>query len=176
MAESTPTTESVVEKIYNRADIVNFMGLTVDATTYKRMTGFTDNGKSLNAETYERRYVDEKSSRKDVTGYATEIAYGFDRYTNNDVHDLISKVHDLEQTGVVVPIVTVNFNEAETATNTFKAKRRNFSVIPDGDGDGTDAYQYSGTLGANGDITEGTATSTDNWKTCTFTPNKSAGQ
>lgn len=106
-------TQNVVEKLYNRADIVNFMGLTVDATTYKRMTGFTDNGKSLNTETYERRYVDEKSSRKDVTGYATEIAYGFDRYTNNDVHDLIANVHDLEQTGVVVPIVAVNFNKKE---------------------------------------------------------------
>ena len=26
-------TQNVVEKLYNRADIVNFMGLTVDATT-----------------------------------------------------------------------------------------------------------------------------------------------
>lgn len=144
-------TQNVVEKLYNRADIVNFMGLTVDATTYKRMTGFTDNGKSLNTETYERRYVDEKSSRKDVTGYATEIAYGFDRYTNNEVHDVIANVHDLEQTGVVVPIVAVNFNEK-----------------------GTDAYQYSGAFGANGELEEGIATSNDGWKTCTFTPTKSA--
>lgn len=167
-------TQYVVEKLYNRADIVNFMGLTVDATTYKRMTGFTDNGKSLNTETYERRYVDEKSSRKDVTGYATEIAYGFDRYTNNDVHDLIANVHDLEQTGVVVPIVAVNFNKKGTTDDTFKARRRNYSILPDSDGDGTDAYQYSGAFGANGDLEEGTATSTDGWKTCTFTPTTSA--
>ena len=164
-------TQNVVEKLYNRADIVNFMGLTVDATTYKRMTGFTDNGKSLNTETYERRYVDEKSSRKDVTGYATEIAYGFDRYTNNDVHDLIANVHDLEQTGVVVPIVA---GKKGTTDDTFKARRRNYSILPDSDGDGTDAYQYSGAFGANGDLEEGTATSTDGWKTCTFTPTTSA--
>lgn len=166
--------ENKTETIYNRADIVNFMGLTTEATSFLRMTGFTDNGKSLNSETYERRYVDEKSSRKDVTGYSTEIAYGFDRYKDNDVHDLIAEVHDLEKTGVVVPIVTVNFNEAGTGDNVYKARKRNYSVIPDGDGDGTDAYQYSGTLGANGDITEGTATVSADGKTCTFTPNSSA--
>lgn len=162
-----------LETVYNRADIVNFMGLTLDATEFKRMTGFTDAGETLNAETYERRYVDEKTSRKDVTGYAREIAYGFDRFTNNSVHNLIANVHDLEQTGVVVPIVTVNFNEKEATANTFKAKKRNYSIIPDGNGDGTDAYQYSGAFGANGEIIKGTATSNDNWKTCTFTPSKS---
>lgn len=165
------------EVLYNRADIVNFMGLTEEANTFNRMTGFTDNGKSLNTETYERRYVDEKTSRKDVTGYAPEIAYTFDRYTNNLVHDKVAKVHDLEQTGVIVPIVAVNFNEKGTAANTFKARKRNYSILPDTDGDGTDAYQYSGTFGANGDLVEGTATSNDNWKTCSFTadtPNPSS--
>ena len=167
---------AVEEKIYNRADIVNFMGLTKDASTFKRMTGFTDNGKTLNSETYERRYVDEKSSRKDVTGYSTEIAYTFDRYTNNDVHDVVADVHDLEKTGVVVPIVAVNFNEAGETDGTYKARKRNYAIIPDSDGDGTDAYQYSGTFGSNGEIVEGIASTTDEWKTCTFTPNSSAGE
>lgn len=167
MAGSTET----IQVLYNRADIVNFMGLTEDATTFNRMTGFTDNGKSLNSSTYERRYVDEKTSRKDVTGYATEIAYTFDRYTNNSVHDKVANVHDLEQVGVVVPIVAVNFNEKGTTANSFKARKRNYAILPDNDGDGTDAYQYSGAFGANGDLVEGTATSSDGWKTCTFTPN-----
>ena len=160
--------------VYNRADIVNFMGLTLNAETFNRMTGFTENGESLNSETYERRYVDEKTARKDVVGYAKEIAYGFDRFTNNEVHNKIAKVHELEQTGVVVPIVTVNFNEAGTAENTFKARKRNYSIIPDGNGDGTEAYQYSGAFGANGEIVEGIASSTDNWKTCTFTAETSS--
>lgn len=164
------------EVLYNRADIVNFMGLTDEAEKFNRMTGFTDNGKSLNTETYERRYVDEKTSRKDVTGYAPEIAYTFDRYTNNEVHDKVAKVHELEQTGVIVPIVAVNFNEKATGENTFKARKRKYSILPDSDGDGTDAYQYSGAFGANGDLIEGTATSTDDWKTCTFTPNASSDE
>lgn len=164
------------EKLYNRADKVMFMGLTLEDTTYKRMTGFTDNGKTLNAETYERRYVDEKTSRKDVVGYAAEIAYAFDRYTNNEVHETIAEVHDKELTGVILPFVQVDFNKKTEIDNTYKAVKRNYSVIPDGDGDGTDAYQYSGTLAASGEIVEGTATSEDNFKTCTFTPNSSSDE
>lgn len=155
-------------KLYNRADIVNFMKVGSE-TTYSRMTGFTDGGKTLNAETYERRYIDEKTKRKDVTGYATEIAYGFDRMTDNTLHDDIAKIHDGELTGETREIVTVNFNEAGTTTGTFKARKRTYAVIPDGDGDGTDAYQYTGTFAAQGDIVEGIASTTDNWQTCTFT-------
>lgn len=168
--------EEKIEEIYNRADIVNFMGLTENAIEFLRMTGFTDNGTSRNTETYERRYVDEKSSRKDVTAYSTEIAYAFDRYTNNEVHDKIAKIHDLEQTEVKVPIVTVDFKR-KNEDGTYYARKRNYSVLPDGDGDGTDAYQYSGAFGASGEIEEGKATVTDNGKKCTFTqntPNESA--
>lgn len=157
--------------IYNRADIVNFMKPSNEATTYNRMTGFTEAGKSLNSTTYDRRYVDEKTERSDVVAYATEIAYNFDRMTDNAVHTRIAEIHDKELVGQTVEIVTVNFNEKGTTENTFKARKRVYSVVPDSDGDGTDAYQYSGAFKANGDIVEGTTTSTDNWATCTFTPN-----
>ena len=50
------------------------------------------------------------------------------------------------------------------------ARLRSYSVIPDTTGDGTDALIYSGNFRAAGDITKGTATSADNWTTCTFTP------
>lgn len=156
-------------KLYNRADIVNFMKNADSANTYARMTGFTESGKSLNSSTYERRYVDEKTQRKDVTGYATEIAYNFDRMTDNTVQDVIVEVHDKELTGKIVEIVTVNFNEEATTAGTYKAKKRSYSIIPDADGDGTDAYQYSGTFAAQGDIIEGIASTTDNWQSATFT-------
>lgn len=158
-------------KLYNRADIINFMNVTDSETTYNRMKGFTENGKSLNPSTYERRYVDEKTSRKDVTGYATEIAYNFDREVDNEVHDVLVEVHEKELTGKKVIIITVNLNEAGTTTGSFAAKKREYSVIPDADGDGTDAYQYSGTFAASGEIVEGIATTTDEWITCSFTAN-----
>ena len=142
-------------QVYNRADIVNFMGLTIDASIFQRMKGFTDAGRSLNSSTYDRRYVDEKTERSDVTAYATEIAYGFDRMYGNAVHNVLAKVHEDEVVGFNVPIVTVNFNEP--VEGGYKARMRVWSVQPDSDGDGTDAYTYSGTFKANGSIVTGVA-------------------
>lgn len=150
--------------IYNRADIVNFMNTgTAQAPTYTRMQGFTEGGKSLNAQTYDRRYIDEKTERSTVTGYSTSIGYNFDRIVGNAIHEKIANVHDNELVGETVQILTVN-------TKTNDARLRNYSVIPDTDGDSTDAYTYSGEFHADGDITEGTATVSADGLTATFTP------
>lgn len=149
--------------IYNRADIVNFMNTgTAQAPTYTRMQGFTEGGKSLNAQTYDRRYIDEKTERSTVTGYSTSIGYNFDRIVGNSIHEKIANVHDNELVGETVQILTVN-------TKTNDARLRNYSVIPDTDGDSTDAYTYSGEFHADGDITEGTATVSADGLTATFT-------
>ena len=129
-------------QIYNRADIVDFLNTgTSQAKVFTRMQGFTEGGKSLNSSTYNRRYIDEKSERSTVTGYSPVIAYNF---------------------GEVVEILTVNMK-------TNEARLRNYSVIPDNDGDGTDAYQYSGNFHADGEITKGTATVSADGLTATFT-------
>ena len=142
-------------QVYNRADIVNFMGLTLNATIFHRMKGFTEGGKSLNSSTYDRRYIDEKTERSDVVAYATEIAYAFDRMYGNAVHNVIADVHDNEKVGFNIPIVTVNFNEP--VNGGYKAKMRVWSVQRDSDGDSTDAYTYSGVFKANGSIITGIA-------------------
>ena len=51
----------------------------------------------------------------------------------------------------------------------MEARKRDWSVIPDTEGDGTDALIYKGSLKAAGEIIKGTATTTDSWQTCTFT-------
>jgi hypothetical protein len=68
--------------------------------------------------------------------------------------------------GESVEILTVNIKTGE-------ARLRNYSVIPDTDGDSTDAYTYSGTFHADGDIQEGTATVSADGMTATFTPTAS---
>ncbi len=161
-------------KFYKRSDVVNFMGLTADAAEFLRMKGFTSVPDNTNVETDETKYVDEKNKRKRTTGYATEKSYEADRIIGNPIHDLLAEVQELEQTDVNVPIVTVDFNKEGTTANTYKARKRLYNVIPDSAGDDENKYTISGTFGANGEIEEGIATSTDNWKTCTFTAN-SAG-
>lgn len=154
-------------EIYNRADIVTFMNTgTSQAPVFTRMQGFTDEGTSMNATTYSRRYVDEKTEREDVTGYGTAIAYTLDRIKGNSVHEKICEIHEKELVGQAVEILSVNLVD-----NT--AKLRTYSVIPDTMGDGTDAYQYSGNFRAQGEITEGTATISSDGLTATFTPSNS---
>lgn len=149
-------------QIYNRADIVNFMNTgTSQAPTYTRMQGFTEGGKSLNSSTYNRRYIDEKTERSTVTGYSTEISYNFDRIVGNAIHEKLAAIHDEEKIGEIVEILSVNIK-------TNEARLRNYSVIPDTDGDGTDAYQYSGTFHADGEIEIGTATVSNDGLTATF--------
>lgn len=158
-------------KFYKRSDVVNFMGLTADATEFLRMKGFTSIPDNTNVETDEKKYVDEKNKRKRTTGYATEKSYEADRIIGNKIHDMLAEVQELEQTDVNAPIVTVDFNKEGTTANTYKARKRLYNVIPDSAGDDENNYTISGTFGANGEIEEGIATSTDNWETCTFTAN-----
>lgn len=126
-------------------------------------------GKSANPSEYSRRYVDERTERSDVTGYAPEIGYGFDQTKGDKVQQVIVDITDDELTGKKVTIVTVDFSQEGATANTYVARKREYSVIPDSDGDSTDAYTYSGSFKAAGDIVKGTASSTDNWETCSFT-------
>ena len=84
------------------------------------------------------------------------------------MHDTIVAIHNGELVGQTVEIVTVNFNEAGKTEGSFKARKRTYSVIPDSEGDSTDAYTYSGAFRASGEIVEGEATSADEWTTCTL--------
>lgn len=156
--------------ILNRADKVAFMGLTANATSFVRMTEFTDISKSANPSEYSRRYVDERVERNDVTGYSPEISYAFDQTVGNTVHQAIADATDNELTNVKFPIVTVDFSQ-ESGKNGYVARKRLYSLVPDADGDSTDAYTYSGSFKAAEEIIIGVATSEDNWKNVSFTPN-----
>lgn len=158
--------------LVRREDKVAFMGIKDGETVkYYRMTNFTDISISKNPQEYERRYVDESSSRTDITGYSDSMSYGFDQDTENEAHKQIIAISDNEMTGdaAVVEIVIVDLTQETTANSgKYKAKKRKFTVVPDSEGDSTDAYTYSGTFKANGETVWGYATTEDGWKTCAF--------
>lgn len=150
---------------------VAFMDADGSGKTFTRMTGFTSLSDGKNSTEYSRQYVDEASERSDVVGYAPAIDYEFDRYTNDPVHEKIAAITDDEILGTEaqVDIVVVDLFEQKTSETTCTARKRTWSVIPDTEGDGTDALIYKGSFKAAGEITKGTATTTDGWGTCTFT-------
>lgn len=164
-----------MDKILNRSDKVAFMEIGESGSkTLTRMRGFTELSVSKNPVEYSRRYVDENAERSDVTGYAPSISYAFDRFSDDAVHKEIVAISDGELTfdGAIRKIVVVDLSSPSTSGgSSFNAVSRNFSIIPDSEGDSTDAYTYSGTMKANGDFENIVVESTDGWKTCTIKAN-----
>ena len=156
------------EKLITRAERLSFLDCgTSSAAEFKRMTGFTAITSGKNAKEYSRQYVDMATESSDVVGYAAAVEYSFDRHVGNPVHEKIAAVSDDELLGSEshVDIVTVDlFTEGDSKV----ARKRTYSIVPDTDGDGTDALIYSGNFKAVSEIVKGTATSADSWKTCTF--------
>ena len=139
---------------------------------FERMTNFTTMTNGKNPKEYSRQYVDEIAEREDVVGYAPAIEYSFDRYTNNPVHEKIATIHDGEKLGddAHVEVVVVDFFKKSDKGDKCYATKRTYAVIPDSDGDGTDALVYSGSLKSVSDIEEGYVTETDfTSKTVTYT-------
>lgn len=159
------------KKLVQRAQRLAFLDTgSSGSPTYSRMTGFTTLTTAKNPKEYTRQYVDENTERTDVVGYSPSIEYQFDKHTNTPVQDKLSQIHDGELVGsdTHVSIIVVDLFE-EPQSNAYPAIQRTYAVIPDSDGDGTDALIYSGTFNAVGEIVKGTATSTDGWQTATFT-------
>ena len=91
-------------------------------------------------------------------------------YLGNDVHEDISKISDNELTGSdavreIIIVDTKNGND----TDGYYAIKRNFAVIVESEGNGTEAYQCSGTFKVKGEKIFGKAKTTDDWASCVFT-------
>ncbi len=154
--------------VTKRCDMLAFYGVpTVEEETVKytfhRMKGFSDLSTSKNAKEYSRQYVDEEFEQTDVVGYSPSISFTFDRIKGNAVHDDIAAIYNEEKLGAdaVRPIIVVD-------VETKEAIRRDFALIPEGEGSGMDAYVYSGTLKSKGERIMGTVT-TEDWQTVEFT-------
>ena len=161
------------EKLVKRSGKVAYMNVgTTGTSSFQRMRKFTEISKSKNPTEYSRSYVDEDGEVTDVTGYSEEISYAFDLYQGNAVHEKIVDITDNEKTGddALVKILTVDFSKAVSGgTDGYEARLRTYAVIPDTEGDSTDAYTYSGTFRKNSGFTIGTATISEDGKTATFT-------
>lgn len=132
---------------------------------FYRMEGFTDLSYSQNPKEYSRQYVDEEFERTDIVGYAPSISYSFDRYTGNEVLTDIVKITENEYVGDLMKrrIVTVDLSGVDVGDG--NAKMREYSVIPDTNGDTTDCLTYSGNFKAKGALVDCMAASDDDWQT-----------
>ena len=158
-------------KLIKRSDRLAFYGVTTDEETiYHRMTGFTEISVSENPKEYTRQYVDEDFEQSDVVGFSPQISFSFDCYSNNPVHTDIVSITDNEFLGTdaVRTIIAVDLTRGNE-TEGYYAIKRNYSVIPNTEGNENDAYTYSGTFKVNTEKIFGRAVSDDGFETVTFT-------
>lgn len=143
---------------YNKVAFYGVPATQGNTVTYTRMHGFTDMSESKNSTTYDRKYVDKKTSDVDVTGFAPSISFSFDEQTDDNVCTDITNIIDNEKIGsdAVRSIVVVDFTQSVTGGG-FKAYERKWSVVADSAGSGTDAFQYSGSFNAKSEIVWGKA-------------------
>lgn len=157
--------------LVKRSKKVMFLEGTADK--FDRMKGFTSLSTSKNPKEYTRQYVDEDFETTDITGISTSIEFAFDQLEGDAVHDKLVAIIDEERIGqdAVVNMVSVDLTQPGTALegDSFVAIKRAFTVVPGSEGDSMDAYTYSGTFRVKGERIIGEATTTDGWKTCTFT-------
>ncbi len=132
---------------------------------FYRMKGFDDITTSKNPREYSRQYVDEEFEQTDVVGYNPSISFGFDRFTDDAVHNDLIEIFNLEKVGAdaIRPIIMVDLESDEKS-----AIMRDFSVVAENEGNGTDLYKYSGSFRVKGEKVYGTAASNDDWQTCSF--------
>lgn len=160
------------EKLVTRNKKVAFMNVSTTAiANFLRMTKFTDISKSKNPTEYSRTYVDEDGEVTDVTGYSEEISYNFDLHTGNLVHEKIVDITDNEKIGddALVQILQVDFTKP--VGDGYEARLRTYSVVPDSEGNSTDAYTYEGSFKKNGNMTVGVAVMNADNTVATFTAN-----
>lgn len=160
---------SKTEQLVKRSRKVAFMNVsTTSIANFLRMTKFTEISKAKNPTEYSRSYVDEDGEVTDVTGYSEEISYNFDLHTGNLVHEKLVDITDNEKTGAdaLVRILQVDFTKPKGTG--YEARLRTYSVVPDAEGDSTDAYTYSGAFRKNSNMTIGTATMNEDNTVATF--------
>lgn len=120
--------------------------------------GFTELEMSMGAQTYSRHYVHEKTERKDVTGYATAIAYQCDVYSGDPVIERIGRVMDEELVGADAQVDIVNVSYFKPVDGGHEAYLRRWAIIPDTKGAGAEALTMSGLFAAVGDAAPGVFT------------------
>ena len=160
---------SNTEQLVKRSRKVAFMDVsTTSIANFLRMTKFTEISKSKNPTEYSRSYVDEDGEVTDVTGYSEEISYNFDLHVGNLVHEKLVDITDNEKTGAdaLVRILQVDFTKPKGSG--YEARLRTYSVVPDSEGDSTEAYTYAGSFRKNSNMTIGVAIMNEDNTVATF--------
>jgi hypothetical protein len=156
---------SEVARLVRRDEMKSYMNTGTSTTPVWSLIGegFTSYAENKNPKTYSRKYVHERHERTDVLGYAPSVPFSADVYTVDPVIERIMTIYNGELVGADAQVEIVTSREWDPATTpagSFNAIKRNYSVVCDKEGDGTEALQIGGTFYAVGAQIEGTFSGT----------------
>lgn len=117
--------------------------------------GFTSFPENKNPQEYERKYINYKTTKSDVIGFAPSIEYSADCISGDPVVEEIVAIHEGEMVGNATHREVVSVNRWKEKEGKCPAQLRSYAIIPGTKGDGTDALIYTGTMKAVSDIVEG---------------------
>lgn len=124
-----------IEVTAQRTDILHFMDVTgVEGVTGTDVwcqmgSGWTSMTESPSAQTKERKFINEKSKRKNITGYAPSFGFEALLMFHNPTVRKVYDIYTQRKTGTnaVVPIVTVDAFE-EAVNGAYPARKGKYAV------------------------------------------------
>lgn len=152
-----------IEATVQRTDITHFMDVTKlvkdakeDDTVWSQMgVGWTSNTESPSAQTKERKFINEKSKRKNITSYAPsfgfEVLLMFNKPEVRTVYDIYTK----RKTGTNAVVTVVTVDEFEEAVNGYYPARKGKYAVEVSSCDDDDDMIIKGNLNGQGDETMG---------------------
>lgn len=120
-------------------------------------TGATKADESFDAQTSDKRYINQISSSQSVTGYAYSIEYEYDQIPSQKAIKFIDSVAKKEKVGsdAITDLVIVSMNLAKVESKGYPSRKRKVAVSPDGNADSDGTMTGSGSLLGRTDWTYG---------------------
>lgn len=150
-----------IEATAQRTDILHFMDVSPTDTAagsevYQQLgAGFTAMTESPSAQSKERKYINEKSKRKNITSYAPSFSFETLLMFNNPAIRKIYKIYKQRKTGTdaVVPMISVD--AFETAHDGYYPAYKGKYAVEVSSCDDDDDMIIKGNLNGQGDEVEG---------------------
>ena len=121
-------------------------------------TGFTDLNEEPGAQTSSKRYVNDASTSKGITGYEWQAPYTADQIRSEEAIAYICEIGELLKTGAdaETDYVIVDLDQKESAENTYHARKFHVAIEVASFGNEVGELNCEGNLLGIGDVVEGT--------------------
>ena len=120
-------------------------------------TGATKADESFDAQTSDKRYINQVSTSQNVTGYVYSVEYEYDQIPSQKAIKFIDAVAKKEKVGsdAITDLVIASMNLTKVESKGYPARKRNVSISPDGNSDSDGTMTGTGSLLGRTDWTYG---------------------